>query len=151
MRQILTAGLFVVAAFTTFGCDNPTAPESTTLTGTWTGTLTQAGFGVGPARLQLTHSGATIAGSARVEEPGQPQVFAIWNLTGTVTAANTAVELTLLRTTQGTSDPNAMCNALAQLVHSSGTPQRLNGTVVPTTTTINGTVCQTATLALSKE
>lgn len=60
-RGLLAAMLCVLLS----GCggESPTGPSSSSLTGVWTGTITEVAGGAGTLRLDLVHSGALVTGS----------------------------------------------------------------------------------------
>lgn len=61
MRRLFI-GVLLLGAFACGGKNSPTAP-STSLSGTWLGTVTAAGFPAGNVRMTIAQSGASLSGT----------------------------------------------------------------------------------------
>ena len=71
MRRLVLAALIVAGLSGCGRADGPTAPSVIQVAGTWVGTITSHQFGgIGPARVTIAQSNATLAGTWSATGPG---------------------------------------------------------------------------------
>ena len=94
-RRRLVLCVCVIGAVAFSACDghSPTSPSSTTVTGTWTGSIASTLSGPATARVTLAQSGSSITGTWFVTSDIDPSAANSGTLSGTI--AGSALSLTL--------------------------------------------------------
>ncbi len=128
-----SAALAVLAS--ACGSSGPSAPAASDLSGTWSGTVSDAVTGQGTARLTITQSGSSLAGTWTTTYANAANNNS-GSLTGTATGAN--VTATLIP-----SSPTA-CPFTA-------TATRSGNAITGTYTTFNCAVAVTGSISVSKQ